>query len=63
MAKVRVSKGRRKKTVERDQLDVLTSLIDRSHDMCPICKELFDQITWDFITEFEKVIDIKKRKS
>lgn len=62
MAKVRISKGRKKKTVEIDQLDVLTSLIDRSYDMCPTCKELFDQITWDFMREFEKVIDIKKRK-
>ncbi len=62
MAKVRVLKGRKKKTVEIDQLDKLSNLIDRSHDMCPTCKELFDQITWDFMREFEKVIDIKKRK-
>lgn len=61
MAKLRVTKKRRKKIVERDQLDMLTSLIDRSHDMCPICKELFDQITWDLIKELEKIIDIKKR--
>ncbi|WP_455280535.1 hypothetical protein [[Eubacterium] cellulosolvens] len=61
MAKLRVTKKRRKKIVERDQLDMLTSLIDRSHDMCPICKELFDQITWDLIKELENIIDIKKR--
>lgn len=61
MAKLRVTKKRRKKIVERDQLDMLTSLIDRSHDMCPICKELFDQITWDLIKELEKIIDIKTR--
>jgi len=61
MAKLRVTKKRRKMIVERDQFDMLTSLIDRSHDMCPICKELFDQITWDLIKELEKIIDIKKR--
>jgi transposase len=61
MAKLRVTKKRRKKIVEKDQLDMLTSLIDRSHDMCPICKELFDQIIWDLIKELEKIIDIKKR--
>jgi len=30
--------------------------------MCPVCKELFDQITWDLMEEFEKAIVDRKRK-
>jgi hypothetical protein len=47
---------------EQEQLDTLSNLIYRSQDMCPACKELFDQITWELMNEFEKVIGSKKRK-
>nr|MDO8135468.1 hypothetical protein [Candidatus Njordarchaeum guaymaensis] len=47
---------------EQERLDTLVGIIGRSRDMCPVCKELFDQITWDLMEEFEKAIVDRKRK-
>ncbi len=49
--------------MEREQLDILTNIINRSQDMCPLCKELFDQITWDLMQEFERTLGKKKRET
>ena len=48
--------------VEQEQLDTLTDLVSQSEDMCPACKELFEQMTWRLMQEFEKAIDRRKRR-
>jgi hypothetical protein len=47
---------------EQEHLDTLVGIIGRSRDMCPLCKELFEQITWDLMQEFEKAIVDRRRK-
>ncbi|MBS7622051.1 hypothetical protein KEJ39_00015 [Candidatus Bathyarchaeota archaeon] len=42
--------------MEREKLDTLINIVERSQGMCPVCKELFNQITWELIREFERVI-------
>lgn len=50
--------------MERDKLDTLINIVERSQGMCPTCKELFDQITWELMQELEKVISGgRKRRS
>jgi len=48
--------------MERERLDALINIVERSQDMCPACKELFDQITWELMREFEKVISSKRKR-
>lgn len=48
--------------MELERLDALINIVERSQDMCPVCKELFDQITWELMQEFEKVISGKRKR-
>jgi len=48
--------------MEQERLDALINIVERSQGMCPVCKELFDQITWELMQEFEKVISSKKKR-
>jgi hypothetical protein len=48
--------------MEQGRLDALINIVERSQGMCPVCKELFDQITWELMQEFEKVISSKKKR-
>ena len=48
--------------VEQEQLDTLMDIVSQSQDMCPACKELFEQMTWRLMQEFEKAIDRRKRR-
>jgi len=48
--------------MERERLDTLINIVERSQDMCPACKELFDQIAWGLMQEFEKAISSKRKR-
>jgi hypothetical protein len=46
---------------EDDRLEVLTNIINRSNYMCPTCREIFNQLTWELLEELERVLPSKKR--
>jgi len=48
--------------MEQERLDALINIVERSQGMCPVCKELFDQITWELMQELEKVVSSKRKR-
>ncbi|MBS7649814.1 MAG: hypothetical protein QXI59_00590 [Candidatus Bathyarchaeia archaeon] len=47
---------------ESDRLEVLTNIINRSNYMCPTCREIFNQLTWELLEEIERLLPSKKRR-